>query len=126
MGVDDAAGEPLFIEIETCSCQAGCSSFGVLGRVKDRDRVVLVDLPAFGRRTRLVWRKRRFRCPDPDCPAGSFTETEPAIAAPRMLVTDRSGHWVTEQVGRMARSVLEVAGELGGDWHTVNDAVATP
>ena len=27
------------------------------------------------------------------------------------------------QVGRNARSVNEVAGELGCDWHTVNDTV---
>ena len=40
-----------------------------------------------------------------------------------MLITDRAGRWVTEQVGRFARSVPEVATELGCDWHTVNDAV---
>ena len=35
----------------------------------------------------------------------------------------RTGRWVTRQVGHCARSVLEVATELGCDWHTVNDAV---
>ncbi len=38
-------------------------------------------------------------------------------------MTDRAGRWITEQVGRCARSVNEVANELGCDWHTVNDAV---
>ena len=38
-------------------------------------------------------------------------------------MSDRAGRWVTLQVGRFARSVSEVAGELGCDWHTVNDAV---
>src|SRR6266576_5218844 len=38
-------------------------------------------------------------------------------------MTDRAGRWVTEQVGRYARSVNEIAGELGCDWHTVNDTV---
>jgi len=38
-------------------------------------------------------------------------------------MTDRAGRWITEQVGRCARSVNEVAKELGCDWHTVNDAV---
>jgi hypothetical protein len=32
---------------------------------------------------------------------------------------------VTEQVGRFARSVSEVATELGWDWHSVNDAVVS-
>jgi transposase len=39
------------------------------------------------------------------------------------VLTARAARWVTEQVGRCARSVNEVAGELGCDWHTVNDAV---
>ena len=46
-----------------------------------------------------------------------------AIAAPRLAMTDRAGRWVTVQVGRHGRTVNEVAGELGCDWHTVNDAV---
>jgi len=36
---------------------------------------------------------------------------------------DRVSRWVTEQVGRYARSVGEVAETLGCNWHTVNDAV---
>jgi transposase len=36
---------------------------------------------------------------------------------------DRAGRWVTEQVGRYARSVNELAVELGCDWHTINDSV---
>jgi len=123
LGIDEVAGGPLVIEIETRSARPGCPSCGVLASLKDRDPVVLVDLPAFGRRTRLIWRKRRFRCVDSDCGAGTFTVTERKIAAPRMLITDRAGRWVTEQIGRFARSVLEVATELGCDWHTVNDAV---
>jgi transposase len=39
--------------------------------VKDRSVVELVDLPAFGRPARLMWRKRRWSCPAPSCPVGS-------------------------------------------------------
>ncbi len=42
---------------------------------------------------------------------------------PAMAMSDRAGRWVTEQVGRYARSVNEIAVELGCDWHTVNDTV---
>jgi hypothetical protein len=38
-------------------------------------------------------------------------------------MTDRVGRWVTEQVGRLGRTVNEIAVELGCDWHTINDAV---
>ncbi|MTV27625.1 transposase family protein [Nitriliruptoraceae bacterium ZYF776] len=33
-------------------------------------KVVLVDLPVFGRPTRLRWVKRRWRCPRPDAQLG--------------------------------------------------------
>lgn len=91
--------------------------------IKDRPSVELVDLPCFGRAVRLVWRKRRWSCPDAACATGSWTEDVPAIAARRLVMTDRAGRWVTEQVGRHGRTVNEVAGELGCDWHTVNDTV---
>ncbi len=38
-------------------------------------------------------------------------------------MTDRAGRWVTYQVGKLGRTVAEVARELGCDWHTVNKAV---
>jgi transposase len=54
---------------------------------------------------------------------GSWTEEDPRIASTRLQMSDRAGRWITEQVGRCARSISEVAAELGCDWHTVNDAV---
>jgi transposase len=123
LGIDDVDGGPLMVHLETRTDRPGCQTCGSLAVVKDRPVITLVDLPAFGRPTRLVWHKRRWRCPDADCPARSFTEVEPRIGAPRLCITDRAGRWATEQVGRCARSVAEVAKELGCDWHTVNDAV---
>ncbi len=123
LGIDDPESGPLAVHIETGWARPGCSTCGSFAAVKDRPVVRLVDLPAFGRPTRLVWHKRRWRCPDPDCPAGSWTEEDPRIGPARMVTTDRAGRWVTKQVGRNARSVAEVAKELGCDWHTVNDAV---
>jgi len=38
-------------------------------------------------------------------------------------MTDRAGRWVTEHVGRLGRTVKEIAVELGRDWHTINDTV---
>ena len=46
-----------------------------------------------------------------------------AELAARTVLSDRPGRWTTRQVGKNARSVNEVADELGCDWHTVNDAV---
>jgi len=123
LAVDDEAGLPLFVHVETRARRPGCSQFGVLAWVKDRPVVSLVDLAVFGRPARLVWHKFRWHCAEETCSGGSWTEDEPRIAAKRLMLSDRAGRWVTEQVGRRARTVNEIAVELGCDWHTINDTV---
>jgi transposase len=113
----------LHVAIETTGDRVGCPACGVRAEPKDRDRVELVDLPAFGSPVRLVWVKRRWRCGEPLCGQGSWTEDRPDIAATRCGLTRRAGLWATVQVGRLARPVAQVAGELGVSWHTVMDAV---
>ena len=123
LGVDDQVGAPIRVHVETRGPRPCCAQCGGVARIKDRPPVVLVDLPCFGRSARLVWVKHRWSCPAAACPTGSWTAQSPAIAAPRLAMTDRAGRWVTEQVGRWGRTVNEVAVELGCDWHTVNDTV---
>lgn len=124
-GVEDVAGAPLRVHVESTLDQGWCRECGVRASVKDRPVVELVDLPCFGRPTRLVWHKQRWHCREALCPVGSWTVIDERIAWPRAALTDRAGRWATDQVGRLGRSVNEVAGELGCDWHTVNDAVVS-
>lgn len=122
-GVIDEPGGPLRVHVESRADQRWCQACGVRGRLKDRAAVELVDLPCFGRPTRLVWHKQRWRCPEASCPAGSWTVVDARIAWPRAALTDRAGRWATAQVGRVGRSAHEVAVELGCDWYTVDSAV---
>lgn len=123
LGVLDPPGEPLVVHVEQAASRPWCHGCGGPSRVKDRDVVVLADLPCFGRPTRLVWHKVRLWCPDRDCEIGSWTWEDPRIAGSRQKMTDRAGRWATLQVGRLGRTVAEIARELGCDWHTVNDTV---
>jgi transposase len=124
LGVDDDDRHgPLLVHVETRGPRPRCPDCAGALRVKDRPVVVLVDLPCFGRPTRLVWRKFRWSCPDGSCLVGSFTENAATIGAARLVMTDRAGRWVTEQVGRNGRTVAEVARELDCDWHTIMDTV---
>jgi len=78
--LDTGPTTPLTVQIETrVPTPVTCGSCGAIATIKDRPPVVLVDLPAFGRPTRLRWIKRRWRCPDPRCEVGSWTEVEPSI-----------------------------------------------
>jgi transposase len=70
-----------------------------------------------------VWHKFRWHCAEPTCPGGSWTEDEPRIPVKRLMLSHRAGRWVTEPVGRHARTVNEIAVELGCDWHPINDTV---
>ena len=105
LGVADAPGRPLRIHVEARLSRPTCRGCGSAAEVKDRPEVTLVDLPVFGRRARLVWRKHRWRCRQRACPVGSWTGEDPAIAASRLALTDRAGRWATEQVGRCGRSL---------------------
>jgi hypothetical protein len=104
LGVDDLLEGLLRVHMEYVRVVRGCPH-----HVKDRPEVELVDLPVYGHPTRQLWYKRGFGCPEVGCPMGFWTEEDPRIASQRLSMTDRSGRWITEQVGRRARSVSEVA-----------------
>lgn len=123
LAVEEVEGGPIRLHVEIRNRRPRCPSCGGRVWVKDRSPVELVDLPLFGRATRLVWHKHRFWCPDSECGRGSWTVEDSRIAAPRLALTDRAGRWVTFQVGGCGRTVAEVARELDCDWHTVNDSV---
>ena len=121
-------GEPLSggveVEVRLRTPRPPCPGCGGKVWSKGERLVELVDLPAFGRPARLGWQKRRWECPSRCCGEGSFTEQDSRIAPERGLLTTRAARWATQQVGRLGRTVTEVADELDCDWHTVNDEVA--
>ena len=121
-GVDDEVGEPLGVHVRRRAPRPGCEACGGPLWSNGERTVELVDLPAFGRATRLVWHKRRWRCPNSECAAGTVTEQDPVIGPPRERLTTRAGRWVTRQAGR-GRPLKEAAEELGCSWHPVNGSV---
>jgi transposase len=121
-GVGDWPGW-LRIAITTQAARPVCPGCGGGVHGHGCNDVVLVDLPVFGRPTRLVWSKQRWKCPNAGCEVGTWCEIDERIAPRRAAITDRAGRWATVQVGRHGRSVAEVAKDLSCDWHTIMDAV---
>ena len=113
----------LLMVIETTATVVGCGACGVRARVKDRPLVPYADLPVFGSPVTLVWRKRRWCCPEPACRVGSWTEDRPDIAPVRAAMTTRAGLWCTREVGKEVHTVAYAARQIGVVWNTVMDTV---
>ncbi len=107
------------------SREAPCPACGVItGRVKDRPLRRVKDLPAWGQRVELWWRKRRLVCVEVLCPRRSFTQTSEAIR-PRGRVTERLREQVapTRSPPAATGRSSEVAREYGVSWPTAHKAL---
>lgn len=107
------------VEVESPARVEGCRACGVLARSHGRRMVRLIDTPCFGRPVEVWWRKRVWRCEEPDCPAGAFTEQDELIARPRALLTTRACWWAIGQLRREHASVAGLARQLGTTWRTL-------
>jgi transposase len=112
----------LTLTVETHPVPVGCSSCGVRATGHGRRVRRLHDIPAFGAPVELVWRARRYRCAEPACPGGSFTEASD-LAAPGAKLTTRAAWWAIGAIQRDTASVAAVSRRLGVDWHTVWEAI---
>jgi transposase len=83
---------------------------------------MLHDAPCFGRVTLLRWLVRVWRCREPACPAGTFSEAH-ELAPPRMALTVRAVRWAVDALSHDDTTVSALARHLGVDWHTCWDAI---
>jgi len=110
------------ITIETTVDVVGCGGCGTRAEAQDRMPIHVRDLACFGRPTRLVWIKRRWRCVERDCDAKTWTEHSDHVDA-QVVLTHRAGAEACRQVGENARPVSQLAREMGVCWWTVMNAV---
>ena len=116
----ERAGDQLDLQVELIAREVGCPRCGGSDvRVKERPRVRVRDLAIAGRLTRLVWRKRRYRCTD--C-GRTFTETHEQLPS-RQRVTGRFRARLAERVASGAAHA-EVAREEHTSRYQVDRAFA--
>ncbi|WP_432487042.1 ISL3 family transposase [Kineococcus sp. SYSU DK018] len=124
IGVDHARGL-LRLTIETEQpAVVGCRDCGVLAADHGRREHRLADAPCFGTPVQLIWRKRRWRCREPRCPTGVWSEEHPALPA-RAKLTVRAVAWAISTLRWDDSTVSALARQLGVDWHTLMDAIRT-
>jgi transposase len=87
------------------------------GRRVTRPRDLLVG----GRRPRLVWTKRRWRCDDAACRRRSFTESVPAVP-PRKRLTTRLRASAGAAVADQGRTVVQAARDHDVSWPVTAEA----
>jgi transposase len=112
--------DELWLLVETVADVAGCPTCGVRAVGHGRSVVQVRDLGIGGRPVRLVWRKRRWRCDDEDCPTRTFTETSDLVEG---SLTRRAAEEICRLVGEEGRSVASVARTFGIGWHAAWAAV---
>lgn len=108
------AEDELWLLVETETDVVGCSACGVRAIGHGRSVVHVRDLPMAGRPVRLVWRKRRWCCREPDCATKSFTESCELVEG---SLTRRAAKEICRLVGQDGRSVAAVARSFGVGWH---------
>lgn len=111
-----------WLEVETTADLVGCDGCGTRAVGHGRRRTKVRDLPIADRPVVLVWAKRLWRCPDPDCVVVTWSEDLDEIA-PRAVLTERARVEICRLVGECGRSVAEVARTFGVSWHTAMAAV---
>jgi transposase len=72
----------------------------------------------------LLWRKRKWLCPNTVCDRKVFTEAVPGVPA-RARITPRAKASLATEVLDKDRSVAAVASDYRCGWHTVHDHVVT-
>lgn len=114
-----ATDETVILDVEACNPLTGCPECGVIPTGHGRITVTLIDAPSAGRPARLRWRKHRWICRESACPAVTFIEQNPQVAAPRGLLTTRAVRWAIRQLRYENASIQGLARQLGTTWNTL-------
>ncbi len=123
VGVQELVDGEWWLYVETTADWVGCWSCGTRAVGHGRCPTVVRDLGIAGRPTVLVWAKRRWSCPDADCPVRTWCETSDAIGS-RASLTERARRRIADMVNIDGDSIAAAAAEFGVGWATANAAVA--
>ena len=117
------SADRVIVTVSTSWQRMGCPACGVVALSRGRAVRVLRDVPHGQTGVWLRWRQRRWRCPDPGCGVGTFTEQVPALVAARGSITVRAVTWAIGQLRREHATIAGLARQLGTSWKTLWRAI---
>lgn len=92
---DESTPDELILTVEiTDRTPPRCPRCGAKARALGRYPVHHRDLPAFGMPVRLIWKRRRWQCPNPDCSTKTWSEESDQMASGTTL-TKRAAMEIT-------------------------------
>jgi transposase len=112
-----------WLAVETWPGLRWCPGCGVRAVGHGRNRTVVRDVPIAGVPSVLVFARRRWRCREPLCEIGTWSEHVDQVA-PRASLTERARARLADMVNIDGFSIAAAAVEFGIGWHTANAAVA--
>lgn len=119
---DVSGGRVVHVETDEGTAAAGCPDCGVVSTSpKEYVTTSPRDVPYGETGISVRWRKTRWRCVEPTCSRGSFTEAIEEVPAGRRT-TGRLRRAIGAAVGDACRSVAEVADAHGVSWPTAHAA----
>ena len=119
VGVADDTDGPVVHLVTADERACHCPDCGTRARRSKGRRVTRPrDLSVGGRRPRLVWAKRRWRCDELACRRRSFTESVPPVP-PRKRLTTRLRAAAGAAVADQGRTVVQAARDYALSWSVV-------
>jgi len=115
VGVEDLGADGVRVTARTRTASAACRACGQASASgHDRYPRRLADLPCAGRAVQVLVSVRRFRCLNPACPAATFAEQVPGLAAFYQRRTPGLRSWLEAVALALAgRAGARLAGALG-------------
>lgn len=123
VGAHELVDNEWWLFVETDADRVGCPACGVRAVGHGRRVTQVRDLPVGDHPVVLVWAKRRWRCPEGDCPSKTWLETSDQIT-PRASLTRRARRRIADMVNIDGDSVAHAAAAFGVGWACANKAHA--
>ena len=116
------AGHKIVAQVETLKKSANCPTCGHPAKAKDRRNSIVQDLPVNNKRLVLMWRKRVWTCPSPQCPQNTWTETADFVSS-RHALTTRAKRDLARQALLNHVPVAYLAREWNVSWATARSSI---